>query len=77
MSYLLDADWIISFLNGQRPAVELVTQLANAGLFVSAIAYGEVYEGLLGRQEVAFNIFAQFMTMVDLLPVDERVAKTY
>lgn len=54
-----------------------MTRLANAGLFVSVVAYGEVYEGLLGRAEAAFDIFAQFMAMVDLLAVDERVAKTY
>lgn len=79
MSYLLDADWIISFLNGQRRANELINQLAQAGLFVSVVAYGEVYEGLLARPEFDkhFEALSQFVAMVDLLTLDVRTAQTY
>jgi len=31
MTYLLDADWIISFLNGRAEAVELLFQLVGIG----------------------------------------------
>jgi predicted nucleic acid-binding protein len=48
MTYLLDTDWIISFLDGRPEAVDLVRRVADGGIAISAIPYGEVYEGLLG-----------------------------
>jgi tRNA(fMet)-specific endonuclease VapC len=44
-SYLLDTDWIVDILNGQEKAIYTVFELAPAGLAVSIITYGELYEG--------------------------------
>ncbi len=44
-SYLLDTDWIVDILNGQEKAIHTVLELASAGLAVSIITYGELYEG--------------------------------
>jgi tRNA(fMet)-specific endonuclease VapC len=43
--YLLDTDWIVDVLNGQEKAIHTVLELAPAGLAVSIISYGELYEG--------------------------------
>jgi predicted nucleic acid-binding protein len=43
--YLLDTDWIVDILNGQERAIQTVLELAPAGLAVSIITYGELYEG--------------------------------
>jgi tRNA(fMet)-specific endonuclease VapC len=43
--YLLDTDWIVDVLNGQEQAIETVLELVPAGLAVSIITYGELYEG--------------------------------
>jgi predicted nucleic acid-binding protein len=57
MTYLLDADWIISYLNGRAQAVELVERLADEGLAVSTIVAGEIYEGLLTGPEDRNTLF--------------------
>jgi predicted nucleic acid-binding protein len=41
----LDTDWIVDVLNGQERAIQIVLELAPAGLAVSIITYGELYEG--------------------------------
>jgi predicted nucleic acid-binding protein len=43
--YLLDTDWIVDILNGQEKAIHTVLELAPAGLAISIITYGELYEG--------------------------------
>jgi predicted nucleic acid-binding protein len=43
--FLLDTDWIVDILNGQEKAIHIVLELAPAGLAVSIITYGELYEG--------------------------------
>ncbi len=42
---LVDTDWIIDALNGQRPALATLDELAADGLLVSTISYGELYQG--------------------------------
>ncbi len=42
MSYLIDTDWVISFLNGKADAVALLGNLANHGISLSIITYGEI-----------------------------------
>jgi predicted nucleic acid-binding protein len=43
-SYLLDTDWIVDILNGQKKAIHTALELAPAGLAISIITYGELYE---------------------------------
>lgn len=79
MSYLLDADWIISFLNGRAEAVALVAQLADRGLAISIIACGEIYEGLLASSASRRHIarFEAFTATVDVITPDLDVARRY
>jgi tRNA(fMet)-specific endonuclease VapC len=80
MGYLLDTDWIISFLNGQRYAVELVGELASEGIYVSVITWGEIYEGLVASSvdaERHRQQFDEFTASIDLLSPDLTVARHY
>lgn len=77
MSHLLDADWIISYLNGRPEAVELVDKLADEGLAVSTIVVGEIYEGLLRAPESRGAFFQAFLRSVELLAPDDNVAYHY
>jgi tRNA(fMet)-specific endonuclease VapC len=43
--YLLDTDWVVDILNGQEKAIHTALELVPAGLAVSIISYGELYEG--------------------------------
>ena len=79
MIYLLDADWIISFLNGRSEAVEAVSRLADEGIVVSIITWGEIYEGLLAVSEPERRLaqFEEFTLNLDLIAPDIVVARHY
>jgi predicted nucleic acid-binding protein len=79
MSYLLDTDWAVSFLNGRPNAVELVGTVADDGIAISIVTCGEVFEGLLSiataPQQVAQ--FTAFVNTIDILVPDLDVAHHY
>ncbi len=43
--YLLDTDWVVDILTGQEQAIDTMLELVPAGLAISIITYGELYEG--------------------------------
>ena len=45
-SYLIDNDWIIHYLNGQREIVKRLVSLRKEGLAISVISLAELYEGV-------------------------------
>ena len=45
-SYLIDTDWIIHYLNGQRETVKRLVSLRKEGLAISVISLAELYEGV-------------------------------
>jgi tRNA(fMet)-specific endonuclease VapC len=71
MTYLLDSDVVADWLNGVPSAVQLVARLAPAGLAISEVTYGEIYEGIYyGRNpKQAERVFQQFLRSVDVLPL--------
>lgn len=79
MSYLIDTDWIISFLKGRIDAVEIVRQLVDTGIFLSVISYGEVYEGVLTSSvpDLRLAQFNQFVATIDLIAPDVVAARHY
>lgn len=79
MRYLLDADWIISFLNGRADAVALIKRVADEGIAVSAVTYGEILEGISPTSPPGTRAMEldQFVSSVDLLPIDAAVAVEY
>ncbi|MBI2862741.1 MAG: type II toxin-antitoxin system VapC family toxin [Chloroflexi bacterium] len=78
MRYLLDADWVIRFLQGRRDAGELIGTLADEGLGLSIITYGEIWEGLLSTQaEQRVDDFNEFVACVDLVTLDVDAARHY
>ncbi len=79
MIYLLDADWIISFLNGRPNAVHTVAELAEEGIVISVITWGEIYEGLLGLPDSDRRLaeFEEFTYNIDIISPDVVVARQY
>ena len=77
--YLIDADWAISFLNGRTNAVGLVETLANDGIALSVITYGELYEGLLTREDGQGRLteLDRFTAMLDVLSPALETARHY
>ena len=48
MSYLVDTDYLVSFLNGRGQAVELLDRLAGDGISVSIITCAIPSPAMLG-----------------------------
>jgi tRNA(fMet)-specific endonuclease VapC len=79
MTYLLDADWVISFLNGRVEAVQLVKSLADEDLAISIITWEGIYEGLLRRPAPERHIahLDEFTAKVGVVLLDYDVARRY
>ena len=79
MSYLFDADWVISFLNGRANAVQIVRELTSSGIAISIITWGEVYEGLLRGTFPQRHIaqFEGFTATTDIISPDTAIARQY
>lgn len=79
MTYLLDSDWIIDWLKGRSPAIALVQTLAADPLAISAVTYGEVFEGIYygqNRREIE-RTFRRFLYGVTVLPVTRPIAHQF
>jgi tRNA(fMet)-specific endonuclease VapC len=77
MSYLIDSDWVIDQLAADPAAVQLLGQLAPAGIAISVVSLMEVLEGVLRsadprQQRADLNTF---LTTVPVLPFTEAIAE--
>ena len=45
-SYLIDTDWAIHYLNGNRDIIEKLKSIKGKGLALSVISLAELYEGI-------------------------------
>lgn len=77
MSFLLDSDWLIDYLDGDPEARNLITNLLPNRIAISAVTYMEVYDGIETRAAGPVNdrVFRLFLHGVDVLPFDRRVAR--
>lgn len=77
--YLVDTDVVVSYLNGRPDAIALLRRLLPDGLALSAISYGELYEGIVyGRDpERQRTGFRRFLHAVRVLNVNQRVARHF
>ncbi len=78
-SYLLDTDWIVDILNGQEKALHTVLELASAGLAISIITYGELYEGAAFARdpEPALSGLRNFLKGKAILPLTQPIMERF
>lgn len=61
LSYLIDTDWAIHYLNGHRDIIERLKTLKKDGIAISVISLAELYEGIyystnpIGNEQVALG----------------------
>lgn len=79
MNYLIDTDTTIDYLSGRPTATHLLQSLAPQQLAISAVTYGEVYEGIhYGRNPAqALRVFRAFLRGITVLPVTRRIAHQF
>jgi tRNA(fMet)-specific endonuclease VapC len=79
VSYLLDTDCVVEYLRGRAEAVQLVTSLRLAGVAISIVTFGEIYEGIHygERRETHERGFRDFLRLVPVLPLRQRDMKRF
>ena len=77
MKHLIDTDWIVDYLTGQKAAGELLTTLLPTGIAISVISFSEIYEGIYGSDnpKAAEAIFRSFLRQVTVLGISRAVAR--
>lgn len=79
LSYLIDTDWIIHYLNGNEEVVRKIKSLVKDGLAISAISLAELYEGIYYSTNPTGNEKAlnDFLSGVLILGVENEVCKVF
>lgn len=79
MKYLVDTDWAIDYLKGKTTVVSELGRLSAAGLAISLITYGEIYEGIYFAHDprASEKGFLQFLRLVKILPLNRRTMKIF
>ena len=79
MKYLVDTDFVVDYLKGKPESIKALTSLANKGLVISIITYGEIYEGIYFGHDpkTAERGFLQFLRGVSLLLLNRAVMKNF
>lgn len=79
ISYLIDTDWIIDFLKGERKVVEKLTSLVDDGLAISIISLAELYEGIYASDssEKQLKGLNDFLTGVTIIGIDDEICKVF
>lgn len=77
--YLIDTDWIIDVFNNQIQAAATLKQLANRGLAVSVITYGELYQGAFYARDPqsALAALPVFFSDKQVLPLTTVIAERF
>jgi tRNA(fMet)-specific endonuclease VapC len=79
LSYLIDTDWVIHYLNGTQKFVEIVRKLRDEGIGMSIISLAEVYEGVYYSTDPKGNEMAlqDFLAKVLIIEIDEEICKIF
>jgi len=79
VSYLIDTDTTIDWLAGRPAVIQMLQSLAQQQLAISAVTYGEVYEGIhYGRNQAqALQVSRNFLRGITVLPVIQPVAEQF
>jgi predicted nucleic acid-binding protein len=77
MTYLIDTDWIVDYLDGQPAAQQLFNSLFPAGVAISIITYLAIEEGILGGRDPrqAARSFQALLRGLDVLGLTRAVAR--
>lgn len=79
MNYLVDTDWVADYLKGRPRQVQVLDALAEDGLAISIITYGEIHEGIVygTNAEHHARIFRQFLRGVDVLGLNRQIMQHF
>jgi hypothetical protein len=76
MKYLIDIDWVINHLKGEKRVVRKLEELAPEGMAMSVISLAEIYEGVYYSRDPAKSqqLFTEFeLYLLEHPEVDEKI----
>lgn len=79
VSYILDTDWVVHYLNGVERIRTKLMELQPDGLGLSVISLAELYEGIYYSRdpERSRQQLEEFLSGVTMLEVDDEVCKVF
>lgn len=79
MTYLIDSDWIIDALADRAEARETLDRLAPAGLAVSVVSLGEIYEGAFTSSNPSSTLssFRDFLSPYPVIGLDDPIMEDF
>jgi len=80
MKYLIDTDWVINHLKGERRVVRKLEELAPEGMAMSVISLAEIYEGVFYSRDPAKSqqLLKEFLAPdLKVLNVDQEVCEIF
>ena len=78
MTYLIDSDVLVSYLEGDRDAVTLINGLMPAGIAISIVTYMEAFQGVLRSSNPVSRELrhAEVVHSMSVLPSTESTARS-
>jgi len=78
-TYLIDTDWAIQVLHGNQEATQALLEQAEAGLSLSLISYGELFEGAYYARDSqrALTALQTFLDGKELLPPTTAIMERF
>ena len=79
LHYLVDTDWVIHYLNGNRAIVSRLNTLSDQRCAVSVVSLAELYEGVYFSSNPVGNAqtLGDFLRGVTILGIDEETCKIF
>jgi tRNA(fMet)-specific endonuclease VapC len=80
MKYLIDTDWVINHLKGEKRVVRKLEELAPEEMAMSVISLAEIYEGVYYSRDPAKSqqLLREFLAPdLKVLNVDQEVCKIF
>ncbi len=79
LSYLIDTDWVIHYLNGQKKVVQKLSSLRKEGLAINVISLAELYEGIYYSTDPTGNErdLNDFLAGVTVLGIEQEICKVF
>jgi len=79
MKYLIDTDWVIHSLRGEKRVMKKLLELKGEGLTISVISLAELYEGVYRSTNSTSDerVLNDFLTGVSVLGISGEICKIF
>ena len=79
MRYLVDTDWIVHALHGNRAVIQRLEELTGEGIGISIISIAELYQGVFYSNDPHGNELRlqEFLNGYDVVHLDDDICREF